>query len=86
MRFGAVFILLGIVRFSAVRVSLFQNNTVQCSTVFLLTGAVRYGLPGTFFKNRTVRCSTVRLCIRLTVVFYGAVDHAAYEVVKKSEV
>ena len=53
MRFDAVFFFLRIVRCGAVRLSLFQNNTVRCGadTIFQeLYGAVRYG---------AVRCGAV---------------------------
>ena len=50
------FILLGMVWCSVVRFSHFESNTVRCSAVFLLNGAVRYGLH----FSRTARCGAVR--------------------------
>ena len=46
----------GVVRCSAVRFSLFQTNTVRCSAVFLLHGAVRYRIQ----FSRIGRCGAVR--------------------------
>ena len=76
--FGAVLILLRIVRCGAVRFSPFQNHTVRYGTIFSFSksyGAVRI----IFFKNRTVPCDRTVPCgavIRRIVVSYGAVERA----------
>ena len=74
---GAVrcsFILLGIVRCSVVRFHIFK--VIRCGAVRFFSLTVRCGTDYVFEESHgVVRCDA--LCIRLTVVFYGAVEHAA---------